>query len=76
MNPKNLLFVLLSVTLLVACRAPQISYYQDAEDGMSVALKDNGVIKLRSMDEVVVIVNAKDQEYVNVLNFRYITIAM
>ena len=71
MNLKNLLFVLLSVTLLAACRAPQISYYQDAEDGMSVALKENGVIKLRPMDEVVVVVNAKDQQYVNVLNFPY-----
>ncbi len=71
MNLKSYLFVLLSMTLLAACRAPQISYYQDAEDGMSIALKENGTIKLRPMDEVVVVVNAKDQKYVNVLNFPY-----
>ena len=71
MNLKSFLFLLQSVILLAACRAPQISYYQDAENGMSVALKENGVIKLRPMDEVVVVVNAKDQQYVNVLNFPY-----
>lgn len=71
MNLKNFMFMLLSVTLLVACRAPQISYYQDAEDGLSLALKETGVIKLRPMDEVVVVVNAKDQQYTNVLNFPY-----
>lgn len=71
MNLKSYLFVLLSMTLLAACRAPQISYYQDAEDGMSIALKENGVVKLRPMDEVVVVVNAKEQQYVNVLNLPY-----
>lgn len=71
MNLKSFLFMLLSVMLLVACRAPQISYYQDAEDGLSVALSENGLVKLRPMDEVVVVVNAKDQQYVNLLNLPY-----
>ena len=71
MNLKSFLFMLLSVMLLVACRAPQISYYQDAEDGLSVALSENGLVKLRPMDEVVVVVNAKDQQYANLLNLPY-----
>ena len=65
MNRISFLLMLLVVAMLSACRAPQISYYQDAENGASMALPENGTVKLRPMDEVVVIVNAKDPQYVN-----------
>lgn len=71
MNRISFLLMLLVVTMLSACRAPQISYYQDAENGASMALPENGTVKLRPMDEVVVVVNAKDPEYVNMLNLPY-----
>ena len=71
MKRTGSILLLLTVMLLTACRAPQISYFQDAENNTSLALQDDGVIKLRPMDEVVIAVNTKDPEYLNMLNLPY-----
>ena len=71
MKYKSFIFMLLTTMLFAACRAPQISYFQDASNGTSTELQSSGMIKLRPMDEVVIAVNAKDQAYVNMLNLPY-----
>lgn len=71
MKRSGSILLLLTVILLTACRAPQISYFQDAQDNASLAVQDGGVIKLRPMDEVVIAVNTKDPQYTNMLNLPY-----
>lgn len=71
MNRKLIFMFLLSAILMTSCKAPQISYFQDSDNGLEVLLKEDGVIKLQPGDKVVVIVNTKDQEYNNLYNLPY-----
>lgn len=71
MNRNVFLLLFLAFVLITSCKAPQISYFQDSSDGSELQLQDAGTIKLRPMDEVVVVLNTKDQEYNNMLNLPY-----
>ena len=71
MSRKVIFLFLLFMVCLSSCRSPQISYFQDSNDGLELLLKDDGVIRLRPGDKVTVIVNTKDQEYNNMYNLPY-----
>ena len=64
-------FFFLFLVVVVSCKSPQISYFQDSNDGLELLLKEDGVIRLRPGDKVTVIVNTKDQEYNNMYNLPY-----
>lgn len=67
---RKFFFVCLLV-VVASCKSPQISYFQDSNDGFELLLKENGAIRLRPGDKVTVIVNTKDQEYNNMYNLPY-----
>ena len=67
---RKLFFIFLLV-VVASCKSPQISYFQDSNDGLELLLKENGAIRLRPGDKVTVIVNTKDQEYNNMYNLPY-----
>ena len=71
MNRNIFYLYLLFVIFATSCRSPQISYFQDSNDGLELLLKDDGGIRLRPDDKVTVIVNTKDQEYNNMYNLPY-----
>ena len=71
MSRKMIFLFLLSVVLMTSCKAPQISYFQDSNNGAEYLLKDDGVVRMRPGDKVTVIVNTKDQEYNNLYNLPY-----
>lgn len=71
MSRKIIFLFLLSVVLMTSCKAPQISYFQDSNNGAEYLLKDDGVVRMRPGDKVTVIVNTKDQEYNNLYNLPY-----
>ena len=64
-------FLVFLLVAVASCRSPQISYFQDSDDGLELLLNEDGVIKLRPGDKVTVIVNTKDQEYNNMYNLPY-----
>ena len=71
MNRNVFCLYLLFVIFATSCRSPQISYFQDSDDGLELLLKDDGGIRLRPDDKVTIIVNTKDQEYNNMYNLPY-----
>jgi polysaccharide export outer membrane protein len=72
MSRKIIFLFVLAVALMTSCKVPQISYFQDANGGAELFLKEDGAVKLRPGDKVSVIVNTKSQEYNNLYNLAYV----
>ena len=71
MSRKIIFLFVLAVALMTSCKAPQISYFQDSSNGAELLLKEEGAVKLRPGDKVMMIVNTKSQEYNNLYNLAY-----
>ena len=63
--------ILVAGVLATACKAPEISYFQDVINESELAIQKDGVIRLRPGDKIAVVVHTKAQEYNNMYNMPW-----
>lgn len=73
MKKINAYSVLLLVLLLSSCKTPNVSYFNDFDNGQLQTIIQQSDIRLQSGDKLSIVVKSKDQTLANLFNLSYVT---
>ncbi|WP_370795058.1 polysaccharide biosynthesis/export family protein [Bacteroides stercorirosoris] len=73
MKIRNIIQVLIAVSLLSSCAAPKIAYFQDLQPGDAEQVLGKQSIRIQPEDKISILVNSKDPLLVNLFNLPIIS---
>lgn len=73
MKKSNICAIVLMLLLLSSCAAPNVSYFNDFDNGQIQTIVQQADIRLQSGDKLSIVVKSKDQTLSNLFNLSYVT---
>lgn len=73
MKKSNICAIVLMLLLLSSCAAPNVSYFNDFDNGQIQTIVQQADIRLQAGDKLSIVVKSKDQTLSNLFNLSYVT---
>ncbi len=72
MKKRHILFLMAFAFLLGSCATPNVAYFTDLDEGVTVEILKASQITIRPEDKISILVNSRDQQLTNLFNLPYV----